>query len=176
MKISFRKSLKLIVLLISSLLIATVSAVAYVTLQWTTTATVTANPQVCFIKWADGTKANTFTYSVNIFPSVKTVDDNITHGVWNWNATESRTIYFRLASTNTNETDVDSYNCTVYDGGGQLYTKLETNLDSPSLAWSSGVSATADTKYTIWIEIECKSTAVVGHTPSFTFEMKVENP
>jgi hypothetical protein len=177
MKISFRKSLKLIALLITSLLIATVSATAYVTLQWTITATVAANPYVCFFAWsAPTTKLNTFDYAVNIFPSVKTVDENITHGVWNWNATEPRTIYFRLASTNTNETDVDSYNFTAYNGGGQLYTKLEIDLDSPSLAWSSGVSATANTKYTIWIEIQCKSTAVVGHTPSFTFEMKVENP
>jgi len=176
MKINFRKSLKLIILLMSSLLIATASAVAYVTLQWTITATVVANPQVCFIKWADGTKANTFTYSVNIFPNVKTVDENITYGVWNWNATETRTVYFRLASTNTNETDVDSYNFTVYIPGTQLYTKLETDLNAPSFAWSSGVSATNNTKYTIWMEIQCQSTAVVGHTPSFTFEMKVENP
>ena len=175
MKINFRKSLKLIILLMSSLLIATVSAVAYVSLTWTITTPVVANPQVCFIKWSDGSKENTFTYSVNIFPSIKTVDENITYGVWNWNATVSRTIYFRLASTNTNETDVDSYNFTVYNGG-QLYTKLETNLNSPSLAWSSAVTAVNNTKYTIWMEIQCQSTAVVGHTPSFTFEMKVENP
>ena len=70
MKTKFRKSLKLITLLISSLLIATASAVAYVTLNWTTTATVVANPKVCFIKWADGTKANTFFYSVNIFLNI----------------------------------------------------------------------------------------------------------
>ena len=174
MKINFRKSLKLITLLILSLLIATASAVAYVTLQWTTTATVAGNPKACFIKWFDGTKANTFTYSVNIFPNVKTVDENVTYGIWNDDAA-TRTVYFRLASETTNTTDVTSLNFTVYNSG-QLYTKLESNFDDPSLAWSSGVSLAANTKYTIWIEIQCPSGAGVGHTPEFTFEMKVENP
>jgi hypothetical protein len=174
MKINFRKSLKLIILLISSLLIATASAVAYVTLQWTTTATVATNPKACFIKWDDGTKANTFTYGVNIFPNVKTVDENITYGIWNDDGSP-RTVYFRLASEDTNSSDITSLNFTVYNGG-QLYTKLESNFDDPSLAWSSGVSLAANTKYTIWIEIQCPSGAGVGHTPEFTFEMKVENP
>jgi len=174
MKMNLRKSLKLTVLLMSSLLIGTASAVAYVTLQWTTTATVAANPKACFIKWSDETKANTFTYSVNVFPSIKTVDENITYGIWNDDGS-TRTVYFRLASENTNTTDVTSLNFTVYDGG-QLYTKLESNFDNPSLAWSSGVTLAASTKYTIWIEIQCPSGAGVGHTPQFTFEMKVENP
>jgi hypothetical protein len=174
MKINFKKSLRLIVLLMSSLLIGSASALAYVTLQWTTTATVAANPKASFIKWADGTKANTFAYTVNIFPNVKTVDENITYGIWNDDGS-TRTVYFRLASENTNSTDVTSLNYTVYNGG-QLYTKLESNFDSPSLAWSTGVTLGANTKYTVWIEIQCASGAGVGHTPQFTFEMKVENP
>jgi hypothetical protein len=175
MKINFKKSLKLITLLISSLLIATVSAVAYVTLTWTTTATVAANPSVCFVDWSTGTtKANTFTYSVYIFPNIKTVDENITYGIWNTNGSQ-RTVYFRLASENTNTTDITSLNFTVYNGG-QLYTKLESNFDAPSLAWSTGVTLAANTKYTIWMEIQCASGAGVGHSSVFTFEMKVENP
>jgi hypothetical protein len=174
MKINFRKSLKLITLLISSLLIATASAVAYVTLNWTTAATVAANPKACFIRWADGTKANIFTYSVNIFPNVKTVDENITYGIWN-DDPSTRTVYFRLASENTNITDLTSLNFTVHNGG-QLYTKLESNFDNPSLAWSTGVTLAANTKYTIWIEIQCPNGAGVGHAPQFTFEMKEENP
>jgi len=161
-------------LLLVALLVGTVAAVAYVVLQWTMTATVAANPKASFIKWADGTKANTFSYSANIFPAIKTVDENITYGIWNDDAS-SRTVYFRLASENTNTTDIASLNFTVYNGG-QLYTKLESNLDDPSLAWSSGVTLAANTKYTIWIEITAGASAVVGHTPSFTFEMKVENP
>ena len=174
MKIRFSKSFKLIVLLMSSVLIATASAASYVTLQWTTTATVAANPKACFIKWADGTKANTFTYNVSIFPNTKTVDENVTYGIWNDDGS-TRTVYFRLASENTNTTDVTSLNYTVYNGG-QLYTQLESDFDDPSLAWSSGVTIAANTNYTIWMEIQCANGAGVGHTPQFTFEMKVENP
>ncbi len=175
MNIKSKKSLKLTVLLMSSLLIGTAAAVAYVTLQSTTSVAIGANPKVSFIKWLDSTKANTFTYSVNIFPNVKTVDENITYGIWNDDGS-TRTVYFRLASENTNTTDITSLNFTVYNGGGQLYTQLESNFDNPSLAWSTGVTLTANTKYTVWMEIPCPGGAGVGHTPQFTFEMKVENP
>jgi hypothetical protein len=173
MKINFRKSLKLIALLITSLLIATVSAVAYVTLQWTVNTTVVANPELCFIKWSNGAAANTFTYSVNIFPNIKTIDENITYGVWNWNTTATKTGYMRLASTNTTTTDVTSINVTITNGT-QIYTRKWTDFTIKS--WGTSFTAAKNTKYAIWIEIECASTATVGHKPQFTFEMKVENP
>jgi len=175
MKINYKKSLKFVTLLISALLIGTVSAVAYVTLQWQTSGTVVANPQVCFVLWSDNTKQNSFTYSISIFPAVLTIDENITYGVWNWHSTESRTVYFRLASENTNETDVDWIYYKVYRAT-TLYERNETNLDSPSTAWSTGVSATNNTKYSIRMEIKGGSSAVAGHTPTFTFQIKVENP
>jgi hypothetical protein len=174
MKISFRKSLKLIALLISSLLIATVSAAAYVTLQWTVNMTIVANPGMCFVSWSDGTtKANNFSYSVNIFPNIKTIDENITYGVWNWNTTATKTGYMRLASTNTNTTDVISINVTITNNT-QIYTRTWASFSDTS--WSNSFTAASDTKYAIWIEIQCASTATVGHTPQFTFEMKVVEP
>ena len=177
MKINFRKSLKLITLLISSLLIATASAAAYVTLQWTTTATVAVNPKACFIKWDGGTKANTFDYSVNIFPNVKTVDEDITYGVWN-NDTAMRNVYFRLSAENTNSTDVTSLNYTIYNSTNTIFTKLYNAFTTgdDSDAWSSAVPLAVNATYHIWLEIQCASGAGVGHTPQFTFEMKVENP
>jgi hypothetical protein len=173
MKISFRKSLKLIALLITSLLIATVSAAAYVALQWNLNTKVVANPWLCFIKWSNGSKANTFTYSVNIFPNVKTIDENITYGIWNWNTTTTKTGYMRLESTNTTTTDVASINVTITNGT-QIYTRKWTDFTDKS--WSTSFTAAKNTKYAIWIEIQCTSTATVGHTTQFTFEMKVENP
>jgi hypothetical protein len=173
MKISFRKSLKLIALLITSLLIATVSAAAYVALQWTITATVVANPAVCFVDWATGTtKANTFAYSVNIFPNIKTVDENATYGVWNWNAS-SRNCYMKLTSTNTNATDITAINVTLWISGSTPFTKRWIDLTDTSYY---SFTAAGNTKYAIWIEIECASGASAGHNPQFTFEMKVENP
>jgi hypothetical protein len=152
--------------------VGTVSAVAYVILQWTMTATVQANPKVCFIQWSDGLKQNTFSYLVNIFPSIKTVDENVTYGVWN-NDTSSHACHMRLASTNTNSTDVTSVNATIYITGTTIFTHKWT---VPTDAVWYDFTPLANTKYTVWIEIECASGAGVGHTPTFNFEMKVENP
>jgi hypothetical protein len=150
-----------------------VFATAYVILQWTITATVVANPTVCFIRWSDGSKNNTFSYAVNIFPSIKTVDENITYGVWNWDPLLSHACHMRLASTNTNSTDVASINATIYITGTTIFTHKWTVLTDA--AWSD-FTPLANTKYTVWIEIECALGAGVGHTPTFSFEMKVENP
>jgi hypothetical protein len=173
MKISFRKSLKLIALLISSLLIATVSAVAYVTLSWTTTATVKANPSVCFFWWSNGTKVNTFDYAVNIFPSIKTIDENITHGVWNWD-TASHVASMRWYSL-TNSGNIAKLNVTVYNSTTTIYTQYWTSVPSFPTPWVPfNPSPMANGKYTIWIEITATAGATGGSV--FTFEMKVENP
>jgi len=174
MKISFRKSLKLIALLISSLLIATVSAVAYVTLSWTTTATVAANPKVCFFLWsAPTTKLNTFDYAVNIFQSVKTIDENITHGVWDWD-TVSHVTSMRWYSLTTS-TNIANLNVTVYNSTTTIYSQYWSSVPSLPTGWVQfSPSLMADGRYTIWIEIT--ATAGASGSSVFTFEMKVENP
>jgi len=167
-------SLLTLLFLMITITVTSVSATAYVVLTWTTTATVTANPKVCFYKWSDQTKANTFTYSVNVFPNVITIDENITYALYNWDSS-AHNVYFRLASENTNTTDISWMYYKVYNGG-TLFSKNETNFNSPDTGWSTSYSATASTKYMIWISIKCASGAGVGHTPSMTFEVKVENP
>jgi len=174
MKINFRKSLKLIALLITSLLIATVSATAYVTLQWTNTATVAANPKVCFFAWsAPTTKLNTFDYAVNIFPSVKTIDENITHGVWNWD-TASHVTSMRWYSLTTSS-NIASLNVTVYNSTTTIYTQYWSSVPSlPTGFVQFSPSPMAGGKYAIRIEITATSGA--SGSSVFTFEMKVENP
>jgi len=174
MKISFRKSLKLIALLITSLLIATVSATAYVTLQWTMTATVAANPKVCFFAWsAPTTKLNTFDYAVYIFPSIKTIDENITHGVWNWD-TELHVTSMRWYSLTT-PANIANLNVTVYNSTTTIYTQYWSSVPTlPTGFVEFSPSPMADGKYTIWIEITATSGA--SGSSVFTFEMKVENP
>ena len=167
-------SLLTVLFLIAMISVTAVSATAYVVITWTTNATIVANPKVCFIKWSDGSKANTFSYSVNTFPNVVTVDTNITYGLWNWDS-QAHNVYFRLVSENTNTTDISYVYYKVYNGG-TLYSKNETDLDSPDTNWSSVVSASASTKYTIEMQIKSPSGAGVGHTPTFNFEVKVENP
>ena len=174
MNIKYRKSLKLIALLITSLLIATVSAVAYVSLQWTMTATVAANPKVCFFAWATpSTKVNTFSYSVNIFPAITTIDENITYGVYDWD-TASHSCGMQFASTNTTSSDVSWIYIKVYNGTATVLTQNYTNINTPDTAWKAFTAAPS--RYTIWVSIGCPSGATAGHHPSFVFEMKVENP
>jgi len=171
-------SLLTVLLAVLCISIVSVSAAAYVVLQWTTNATVVANPQVCFFLQGTSTKENTFSYSVNIFPNIKTIDENITYGLWNWHASETRNVYFRMASSNTNSSDVTSITYKVYltVPSSSLYSKTYT---APFTDTDWDVSATtvaANTKYAIYIEIQAASGATVGHTPSWTFEVKVENP
>ena len=173
MKINFRKSLKLIALLITSLLIATVSAAAYVTLTWTTTATVVANPKVCFFWWSNGTKVNTFDYAVNIFPSIKTIDENITHGVWNWD-TQVHVTSMRWYSL-TNSGNIANLNVTVYNSTTTIYSQYWSSVPSlPTGFIQFSPSPMAGGKYAIRIEITATSGA--SGSSVFTFEMKVENP
>jgi hypothetical protein len=157
------------------MLIATVSAVAYVTLPWTNTATVAANPKVCFVKWSDGSKQNTFDYAVNIFPSIKTIDQNITHGVWNWD-TQAHVTSMRWVSL-TNSGNIAKLNVTVYNSTTTIYTQYWTSVPSFPTAWVQfNPSPMANGKYTIWIEITATAGATPGQQSVFTFEMKVENP
>ena len=176
MKIS-RKSLKLIALLISSLLIGTVSATAYVRLQWTATTTVAGNPKVCFVLWtAPTTKLNTFDYSVNIFPSVKTIDENITHGIWNWDSS-SHSVSMRIYSISNQTGNIQSVTTYVKTVDG-VTTKITVSFtDGESLPKTyQTFTADASTYYLIWVEVTAKSGAGPGMTSTITYDMKVENP
>lgn len=174
---SFGKAIKFGRLTISLLLLmvialtGTVLAVAYIVLHWTATATVVANPSVCFVKWEDNTKHNTFSYAVNIFPSVKTLDENITYGVWNW-ATQPRTAYIRWNSL-TNPENVAGLNLTIYNATATIYSQYWSSTPTFPTSWVSFNTA-PNTKYTILIMIEASESATVGSSSTFTFEMMVE--
>jgi len=151
--------------------IGAVFAVSYVVLQWTATATVSDNPKVCFINWSNGQKANTFSYAVSIFPNIKTIDENITYGIWNWD-TVSHTVYLRWSSL-TNSGNIARLYIKVHNGTNTIYSKEWTSIPTFPTAWES-FNVPANTKYAIWLEI----TATPGATSSsvFAFELKVENP
>jgi hypothetical protein len=174
MRMNIKKSLKLITLLMSSIIIATVSATAYVNLQWTTTATAETNPKVCFFAWASpDTKLNTFDYAVNIFPSIKTVDENITHGIWNWDTT-GHTVYIRIYSI-SNQSDISSITTYVKTQDGATTKATVTWSGGGSLPTTPvSFSAEGQTRYLIWTEITASSSASGSCT--ITYELKVENP
>ena len=148
-----------------------VFAVAYVTLEMTSTATVTANPKVCFVQWSDNSKQNTFDYAVDIFPSVKTVDENITHGIWNWD-TASHSVNMRIKSISTSD-NIANVTTVVKNATETVITVSWVTAGGLPTTWQP-FTALASTKYTIWTEITATSGASGSST--ITYELKVENP
>jgi len=148
-----------------------VLAVAYVTLEFTSTASVQANPNVCFVKWSDNSKQNTFDYAVNIFPSVKTVDENITHGIWNWD-TSTHAVNIRIKSITTSS-NIANVTTVVKNGTATVVTASWVTAGGLPTTWQP-FTALASTKYTLWTEITATSGASGSST--ITYELKVENP
>jgi hypothetical protein len=161
----------LLLLIIGS---AVVFATAYVILTWTMTATVVANPKVCFINWTNGALANTFSYSVNIFPSVTTIDQNITYGVENWDTT-THTVSMSWASLTT-PTNIASLNVTVYNSTTTLYSQYWASVPALPTAYVNFSPSPSPGNYTIWMSIGCASGASPGTASTFTFNMQVMNP
>lgn len=176
MKPTVKKSLKLLTLLISSVLIATASALAYVTLQWTTTATVGANPKVCFGMWNSDEKLNTFSYSVTIFPSITTVDENITHYLYNWDSSAHK-VSIRWASL-SNPENIAGLNLTIYNAQTKtrVYSKVWESVPSFPTDWMTVDDALEPGKYAIAIRITAASGAEVSSISTFMFEIKVDGP
>jgi hypothetical protein len=156
------------VLLLATLAIGTVSAVAYVVLTWTQTATVVSNPKVSFFTWVGGAKANILSYSVNIFPSIKTVDENLTSGIENWDTVAHRT-GLRVTSIGNQAQNVASFLVKV--SNATTVWSIAT-VDPVNYAYTMLTPG----KYTIWIEITGAAGAVPASTSAFIIDMKVENP
>ena len=124
------------------------------------------NPDVCFIYWGDGSKANTFNYDVDIFPDITTIDENITYGIGHF-GTGAITPSMRLESVTNFATNINSINCTVYNSTDTVYSEEFTSESSGFVAFSP---ALYPGNYTIWLEIDCKVGASGSST--ITFEMK----
>jgi len=161
-----------IILVIALALTGTVAAVAYVVLQYSMSATVVANPKVAFINWGTGALANTFSYSVNIFPSITTVDQNITYGIENWDTT-THTVSMSWNSL-TNPSNIASLNMTVYNSTTQLYSQYWSSLPTFPTAYFPFSPSPATGNYTIWMSIA--ATPGATGSSSFTFNMQVMNP
>jgi len=166
---NFRKSIHLgrfsipaVVLL--AILVTSVAAAAYVVLSATMTATVVTNPKVSFFSWPS-TKLNTFAYSVNIFPSIKTVDENLTYGIWNWDTGVHQT-GLRVSSITNQVANIASFLVKV--------SNATTVWSLTTVSSSYTVVSLAPGKYTIWLEIT--GTSGASGTSVFTMDMQVYNP
>jgi len=168
----FRMTKRIVIAIALLALVGIAYAAAYTILQFTITATVETNPAVTFFLWSTGIKYNTFDYAVTIFPSLRTIDENITYGVWDWES-GTHTCYIRVESL-TNTGNIDFLNCTIYNSTTTLVTQKWTDFSSLPTPWSASFTTEYNFQYAIWIEINATSAA--SGSSIFTMNMKVENP
>ena len=158
--------LPLLLLTVGSVVVATV----YITLQFTITMNTQPYPKVTFWEWSTSQKKNTFDYSVNIFAGIKTVDENITHGIFNDDSAQHQ-CYLRIKSLN-NPANIAKLKITIYNSTNTILTKEWTEFVTLPTSWENFTTA-ANAKYAIWIEITTGSPSESG---TFEIEVKEEYP
>ena len=175
-----KKSMKFLALLLTSLLIASVSAAVYYSLDMTSTITVAAN-DIYFTLGPDNATA-----SVSIFNDNKsatlglsayknitmTYDDAIR--VRNNNTGSSHNVRLRSVSLTGNAANFIYINFTL-----QTSTKVSLNYTSDGSSWTtpsttSFVSLSASTEYAIVIETKANATATTGQSATIEIAIDVE--
>ena len=145
--------------------------VAYVALRFIITSTVQAYPKVTFWQWSTSQKKNTFDHPLNIFAGLKTIDENVTHGIFNDDSTQHQ-CYLRVTSV-TNSANIAGLNITIYDNTNRIFTKEWIQLGTLPTMWESFTVA-GNTKYAIWLEIT--ATTSPSESSIFEIEIKENNP
>jgi len=165
-----QKKYRIPLLALSLIIVSAVIAAAYIALKFNITTIPQQYPKVTFWEWNTSQKKNTFDYSVNIFANIKTVDQNITHGIFNDDAAQHK-CYLRISSL-SNPANIAKLNITIYSNTNTILTKEWTQFGTLPTPWEE-FTTSANTKYTIGIEI----TAANPTGPStFEIEIKEDNP
>lgn len=153
------------------IIVGSVAAAAYIATQFTITMTPQPYPKVTFWQWSTSEKKNTFDYSVNIFASIKTVDENVTHGIFNDDSAQHQ-CYLRTKSL-INPTNIAKLNITIYSSTNTIFTKEWTQFGTLPTQWEAFTTA-SNAKYAIWIEIT--AAASLSGSSTFVIEIKENNP
>ena len=175
-----KKSMKLLALLLTSILIASVSAAVYYSLEMTSTITVAAN-DIYFTLGPDNATA-----SVSIFNDNKsatlglsayknitmTYDDAIR--VRNNNTGSSHNVRLRPVSLTGDAVNFVFINFTL-----QTSTKVSLNYTSDGATWTtpsttSFVQVDASTEYAIVIETKANATATTGQQATIEIAVDIE--
>ena len=157
-----------VLLLVISILVSTALAVAYVTLQFTITANTQSYPKVSFLQWSNSGKANTFSYSLNIFAGVKTIDENATYGIFN---DDSDPHQCNLTITSlSNPANIAKLRIKIYDGTAPILNYEWTQFPTTLVSFTTA----ANTKYSIWIEVT--GAASLSGSSTFSIELTENNP
>jgi hypothetical protein len=160
-----------LVALLALALAGSVLAVSYVTLQFSVTTTTSTYPKVTFWQWSPGSKVNTFDYSLSLFASVNTIDENAPYGIFN---DDSASHQCNLCiSTLSNPTNIASLRIKIYEGANTILDKTWNSFGTLPTAWESFTTA-ANTKYSIWIEVT--GAASPSGSSVFALHLKESNP
>ena len=180
-KILYRKEMKIVTLLLTSMLIASASAAVYYSLSMQSTIT-TATNDVYFISGADATAAGTSIFNNNksaILSSLKaypnmtmSYDDPIR--VRNNNGATNFNVRLRPV-TRTGDALYFSYiNFTL-----QTSTKISLNYTSNGASWtdpstSGWATVNANTNYAIVVQTKASTSATSGQTASIEIAIDVQ--
>jgi hypothetical protein len=160
-----------LIAVLSLILVGSVLAVSYVTLQFSITTTTQLYPKVTFWQWSPSSKVNTFDYSLSLFASVNTIDENASYGIFN---DDSASHQCNLCiSTLSTPGNIASLRIKIYDGTNTILDKTWTQFGTLPTAWESFTTA-ANTKYSIWIEVT--GAASPSGSSVFTLNLKENNP
>jgi hypothetical protein len=180
-KLLFRKEMKIVTLLLTSMLIASASAAVYYSLSMTSTIT-TATNDVYFVTGADATTAGTNIFnnnksatlaSLKAYPNMTmSYDDPIR--VRNNNGATSFNVRLRPISRSGNAQYFDFINFTL-----QTSSKISLNYTSNGASWtdpstSGWATVNANTSYTIVVQTKASSTATSGQIASIEIAIDVE--
>jgi len=151
-------------LLLISLAVGTVAAVAYVVLTWTISLTVAPNPRVHF--WDGSTAANTMTITMGIFPSIRTIDED---AAWDIRSVTAGNIYIRVSTMDTS--DVTQVKIKAYNATATLF---DVDWSTSTTTWSGPFLTATGKDYNLWIEVQAASSPT--GPASISVDLKVESP
>jgi len=154
------------VLLLLTIAVGTVAAAAYVVLTWTMTLPIAEHPRVYFYNEGTTTEANTMDITMNIFPDIKTIDED---APWDIRSTGAGDIYIRVSAM---DAEVAKVNITAYDGATTLFAIEWT---SATADWGTGYDTVGTTDFDLWIEVT-GATGITTGSASVTVDLKVEAP
>ena len=157
-------------LLLASLAIGTVAAVSYVILTFTISLPVAANPRVHFYNATADAVANTMTIELNIFPNIRTIDENNEKKI---RSVDAGDLYIRVSAMDT--ADIAEVIIVAYETvpATDLFNQTWTG---PTATWSGPYTTDDDTDYNLWIEVAATSGATPPGPATITVELMVENP
>jgi hypothetical protein len=113
------------------------------------------------------------TVAMNIFPNIRTIDENITTPIdWDIRSVTAGNIYIRVSAMDT--LDVTEVVIKAYKTGSVGSPLFSKTWSAQTTDWGTAYLTEASTDYHLWIEVEAAGTAT--DPASITVEMKVENP